>query len=426
MTDAGTSQRVSDLEREVSLLKNRMKKAESFDGSRLVRSGNSRVSVTLYGQVNRAVRFAFTEEDTQVSNVDQDGSGSRLGFLARGRVDEDLTISARTEVEWQYNRRSGTQDNGRTTPNPDLRVDKGDSTERLRARHVDLWTDHRDLGQLWLGKGSIASDAATLISMSGTSYVFAFHGPGVDDAVRASQDGEANKAPRHGFAAFTGQRQSRIMYATPNVMGFRALVSHSEKDRVAAGLRYAGSPFGMKDIRAAMRFGWYRQAGPGATHDGQGDAPGVTVPDPKPNDPTNRTRVGSRPGTQHYGLSGGIMHVPTGFSLSGSWGRTEWGKDPTPDNHMDDRSPEMFAGEVGWTGSVWDMGTTSVSLGYGRWTGAGDDKGHSERVHTAVVQRIVPAATDIYLGVSYDTGKDKMKKDRDAVVIVLTGIRLRF
>ena len=408
MTDAGTGQRVSDLEREVSLLKNRMKKAESFDGSRLVRSGNSRVSLTVYGQVNRAVRFAFTEEDTQVSNVDQDGSSSRLGFLARGRVDEGLTISARTEVEWQYNRRSGIRD--------DVAGEK-ENVERLRARHVDLWTDHRDLGQLWLGKGSIASDAATLITMSGTSYVFAFHGPGVDDSLRASQDGSANAVSRHGFAAFTGQRQSRIMYATPNVMGFRALVSHSEKDRVAAGLRYAGSPFGMKDIRAAMRFGWYRQAGPGATHDGQGDAPDVEVQD---------TRVGSRPGTQHYGLSGGIMHVPTGFSLSGSWGRTEWGKDPTPDNHMDDRSPEMFAGEVGWTGSVWDMGTTSVSLGYGRWTGGGDDKGHSERVHTAVVQRIVPAATDIYLGVSYDTGKDKMKKDRDAVVIVLTGIRLRF
>ncbi len=394
MTDAGTGQRVSDLEREVSLLKNRMKKAESFDGSRLVRSGNSRVSLTVYGQVNRAVRFAFTEEDTQVSNVDQDGSSSRLGFLARGRVDEGLTISARTEVEWQYNRRSGTRD------------DNGDSTERVRARHVDLWTDHRDLGQLWLGKGSIASDAATLITMSGTSYVFAFHGPGADDSLKASQDGSANTVDRHGFLAFTGQRQSRIMYATPNVMGFKALVSHSEKDRVAAGLHYAGSPFGMKDIRAAMRFGWHRQAGAGATHDDLGDS--------------------RRPGTQHYGLSGGIMHVPTGFSLSGSWGRTEWGKDPTPDNHMDDRSPEMFAGEVGWTGSVWDMGTTSVSLGYGRWTGGGDDKGHSERVHAAVVQRIVPAATDIYLGVSYDTGKDADKKDRDAVVIVLTGIRLRF
>ncbi|MCY4190409.1 MAG: hypothetical protein OXC54_01455 [Rhodospirillaceae bacterium] len=54
--------------------------------------------------MNRAVRFALTKGDTQVSHVDQDGSGSQIGFLAQGRVDPDLAISARTEVEWQYNR----------------------------------------------------------------------------------------------------------------------------------------------------------------------------------------------------------------------------------------------------------------------------------------------------------------------------------
>ena len=50
------------------------------------------------------MRFALTKGDTQVSHVDQDGSGSQIGFLAQGRVDPDLAISARTEVEWQYNR----------------------------------------------------------------------------------------------------------------------------------------------------------------------------------------------------------------------------------------------------------------------------------------------------------------------------------
>ena len=36
MTDAGMGKRVSALEREVSLLKNRLAKAESFDGSRML------------------------------------------------------------------------------------------------------------------------------------------------------------------------------------------------------------------------------------------------------------------------------------------------------------------------------------------------------------------------------------------------------
>ncbi len=404
--------RVSDLEREVSLLKNRLSKAESFDGSRIVRSGNSRVKVTVYGQVSRSVRFAFDKHNTEVHHVDQDGSGSRLGFLAQGRIDPDLAISARTEVEWQYNRRSGTRD------------DNGDTTERLRARHVDLWTDHKDLGQLWLGKGSIASDAATLISLSGTSWVFAFHGPGADDSLRASQDGRANAVARHGFLAFTGQRQSRIMYATPNVMGFRALVSHSEKDRIAAGLRYGGSPFGMKNVRAAMRFGWVKLPGDGATVSKKAaSVAGVGGEDPTLTEHSHTPASGGGAGdAEAYGVSGGIMHVPTGLNLSGSYA--------SRDNNDSAVDPDMFAMELGWTGSIWGMGATSVSVGYGRWNdweggGGGFKEGRTERYHVAVNQNVDPAATDVYFGVSYDDGKNG-EMERESVVIVVTGIRIKF
>jgi len=406
MTDAGMGQRVSDLEREVSLLKNRLKKAESFDGSRIVRSGNSRVKLTIYGQVSRAVRFGFDKHNTEVHHVDTDGSGSRLGFLARGRVDPDLAISGRIVVGWQENRRSATHDgNGPNT--------------RLRSRRVEIWTDHKDLGQLWLGKGSIAGDAAHLITMSGTSPIFGFGGPGGDDGTRATGKDGDSKHNRHGFFSFFGQRENRIMYATPNVMGFRALVSHSERDTVSAGLHYAGTPFGMKDVRAAMRFGWQRQPGEGAT----APAPANNAGD-----------------AEAYGVSGGIMHVPTGLNLSGSWAsrdnkRTRNGQTGMMSPDLPD--PDMFAVEVGWTGSIWDMGSTSVSFGYGRWNdwelGGGRPpspvKGYTEHHHVAVNQNVDPAAADVYFGVSYDDGKNmvgKMLMEREAVVVVVTGVRIKF
>ncbi len=402
MTDAGTSQRVSDLEREVSLLKNRMKKAESFDGSRLVRSGNSRVSLTVYGQVSRSVRFAFDKHNTEVHHVDQDGSGSRLGFLARGRVDEDLALSGRIVTGWQYNRRSATWDGSGNN----AAVDSSDSGNvRIRARRIEVWADHRDLGQLWLGKGSIAGDAAHLISMSGTSPIFGFGGPGGDDGIRASgTTGEGNTMyRRHGFFSFFGQRENRIMYATPNVMGFKALVSHSEEDTVSAGLHYAGNPFGMKDVRAAMRFGWAQMPGAGATSSME-----------------DATSAGD---AEAYGVSGGIMHVPTGLNLSGSWAsRDNKGAMQT--------DPEMYAVEVGWTGGIWAMGKTSVAVGYGRWNDwvpgpGGFQDGHTERYHVAVNQNVDPAATDVYFGVSYDDGENE-GMDRESVVIVVTGIRIKF
>ena len=232
------------------------------------------------------------------------------------------------------------------------------------------------------------------------------------------------------------------MYATPNVMGFRALVSHSERDTVSAGLHYAGSPFGMKDVRAVMRFGWQRLPGAGATLPTVPEKPAsvkVTLPENAALDtPANikeaveGVEVESTPKTaavrysagdaEAYGVSGGIMHVPTGLNLSGSWARR--------DNNNTSVDPDMYAVEVGWTGGIWAMGKTSVAVGYGRWNdweggGGGFKDGYTERYHVAVNQNVDPAATDVYFGVSYDDGENE-GMDRESVVIVVTGIRIKF
>jgi len=393
MTDAGLEKRVSDLEREVALLKNRLKTAKSCDCSRMVRSGNSRVKVTLYGQVNRAFRVAFSSSDTQTSHVDSDGSSSRLGFLARGRLSPDLTISARIEVEWQENRRSATRD-------------ATDGNVRVRARHVDLWLDHKDLGQLWMGHGSIAGDAAHLFSISGTSYVFSFGGAGGDDGLLAAQGG-SQVAGRHGFFTFFGARQNRIMYVTPNIMGFRVRVSHGEQDSVSVGIRYSGNPFGMKDFRAIMAAGYVNNPGRGASS------------------PAN-TGAGNANG---YGVSGGILHVPTGLNISAAWALLA-GHNATRNVHG---NPHMFAVEGGWTGKIWAMGATNVTIGYAIWHHqsnvapgtVGIGTGRTYRYWFAVNQNLDQAASDVYLGISYDDGQYN-GAGREGVVVVLTGIRIRF
>ncbi|MCY4237913.1 MAG: porin [Rhodospirillaceae bacterium] len=394
---------------------------------------NSRVKVTVYGQVSRSVRFAFDKHNTEVHHVDQDGSGSRLGFLAQGRVDPDLAISGRIVVGWQENRRSATHDgNGPNT--------------RLRSRHVDLWTDHKDLGQLWLGHGGLAGGAANVKTLSGTSYVFGFGGPGLDSGILATGKDGHSKYARHTFLTFTGARANRIMYVTPNVMGFRASVSHSDKDQISAGLDYAGNPFGMKNVRAVMGFGWTRLPGDGATFPGGAGKPTVIV-NPAGTAPAVRPAMrvpGGGADAQAYAVSGGIMHVPTGLNISASWAVRDHQRDGTPAKPTPDDA-KAFGVEVGWTGSIWGMGATSVSVGYGRWENeegpAGPagrtaamgryHEGHSERYHVAVVQNIDPAASDVYFGVSYDDGKSmhhgtKKLMEREAVVSIVTGIRIKF
>lgn len=386
MTDAGLEKRVSDLEREVALLKNRLKTAKSCDCDRIVRSGNSRVKVTLYGQVNRAVRFSFASSDTQITHVDNDGSSSRLGFLARGRINPDLTISARIEVEWQENRRSATRD-------------ATDGNLRVRARHVDLWFDHKDLGQLWMGHGSVASDAAHLFSISGTSYIFSFGGPGGDDGILAPNAAGTQAAGRHGFFTFFGARNNRIMYVTPNILGFRIRVSHDERNSVSAGIRYSGNPFGLKDFRAIMAAGYSHF--PGA----QANAPGVGAGN-----------------ANAYGVSGGVLHVPTGLNISAAYAIR------VAHNAAQRQNPHMFAVEGGWRGKIWAMGATAVTVGYGIWhhqSNGGGNTGRTYRYHFAVNQAIEAAATDIYMGVSYDDGQFN-GAGREGVVIFLMGARIKF
>jgi len=169
------------------------------------------------------------------------------------------------------------------------------------------------------------------------------------------------------------------------------------------------------DSKAAMRCGWQPQPAERAT----APAPANTAGD-----------------AEAYGVSGGIMHVPTGLNLSGSWAsrdnkRTRNGQTGMMSPDLPD--PDMFAVEVGWTGSIWDMGSTSVSFGFGRWNdwelGGGRPpspvKGYTERYHVAVNQNVDPAASDVYFGVSYDVGKNE-GMEREAVVIVVTGIRIKF
>ena len=130
------------------------------------------MKVTIYGQVNKALRISSSGGDTQVDVVDNDGSSSRIGIRAVGKIDKDISIVGWHELEWQYNRRSAT-DGARGG-------DNGEGNSRLRARHVDLQLSHKDAGQIHIGQGSIAGDAADLISLGGVGHVFGTAGMAAD------------------------------------------------------------------------------------------------------------------------------------------------------------------------------------------------------------------------------------------------------
>ena len=130
------------------------------------------MKVTIYGQVNRAIRFANTGDNTEITSVDNDGSSSRIGSPGgrQGQPEPDHRRPAPSS--------NGRQNHGAPAPVKKTRA-AGPASDKLAtcvARHVDLWLDHKDIGKLSMGHGSIAGDAAGLYELTGVSFVYGFAG----------------------------------------------------------------------------------------------------------------------------------------------------------------------------------------------------------------------------------------------------------
>ena len=380
MTKAGMDKRVADLEREVTLLKNQMKSAMmAKPADKNIQSGNSRVKVTLYGQVNRAIRFANTGANTEITSVDNDGSSSRLGIRAVGKVNANLTIGALHELEWQENPRSGANagndgkvhgNTGKADPDDHTHTQSSTNNGRVRPRHVDLWLDHKNLGKLSMGHGSIAGDAGGLYDLSGVGYVYGFAGANGTDGVSADasvplSDGSTMAATgkARGYRPFNffGARENRIRYDTPSLMGARVSLSYNENKGWSAGLTYAGAPPGVKNFTALFAAG-YRD------NDGAKTA---------------------------WALSGGIKHNSSGFNVNGSY-------DTDGEENAKGVQWSQWGVTLGWSGKVNDSGGTSIGVGFNR--SSDGQEASANQYWLAIVQSLDAAAADVYAGVSYDSG----------------------
>ena len=362
ITKAGMDKRVADLEREVTLLKNQMKSAMmAKPADKMIESGNSRVKVTIYGQVNKALRVTSSAGETSIQTVDNDGSSSRLGIRAVGQANPNVTIGGWHELEWQENRRSATS-----------QINAGN--DRVRSRHVELWVDHKNLGQLWIGHGAIAGDAGGLFSVTGTGHVFGSGTHIASDGVTANGDSRGTKS-----FSFFGARENRIMYVTPSLMGGRLRASYGENKSWSLGLRYGGAPPGVKDFSTAFAAG-YRY---------------------DPNEATGAAKTS-------YAVSGGVKHS-SGFNISGGYeGSRVKG---------DSAKPFDWFVEGGWTGKLSDMGATSLGIGYA----ASSDgmMGTAQQYWLAINQNVDSAAADVYAGVSFDSGS--VTTDAVAAIAAVAG-----
>ena len=205
-----------------------------------VSSGNDRVSLTLSGQVNRALLWADDGTNSRVFHVDNDNSSTRIRMDGKGRLNQDIGIGSQIEVQFESNSSSSMTIDGAST-----------SPDNFTKRKLELYFDHRRFGKLWLGHGDTASNGVSEVDLSGTAVVTY---SSVADMAGGIEFGGLGGTPISTvYSNMDGlSRDDRIRYDTPSFNGFTVSASNADSAKYDIAGRFAGSlDSGMKIAAAA-------------------------------------------------------------------------------------------------------------------------------------------------------------------------------
>ncbi len=198
-------------------------------GAAEVSSGNNEVSLTLSGQVNRALLWADDGTNSRVLHVDNDNSSTRIRLVGDGRLNPDISVGAQIEVQFESNSSS------------DITIDgTSGSPDNFTKRKLEVYFDHQRLGKLWLGHGDTASNGVSEVDLSGTAVVTY---SSVADMAGGIEFGGLGGVPINAvYSNMDGiGRDDRIRYDTPSFSGFVISVSNADSAKYDVAARYAGS-----------------------------------------------------------------------------------------------------------------------------------------------------------------------------------------
>lgn len=206
-----------------------------------VSSGNNDVSLTLSGQVNRALLWADDGANSRVLHVDNDNSSTRMRLVGNGALNQDTAVGAQIEVEIESESSS------------DIAIDgTGAGGGTFTERKLEVYFDHRRYGKLWLGQGDTASNGVSEVDLSGTTVVtysaindmaggigFVGTGSAIGD-VYSNMDGLG--------------RDDRIRYDSPSLGGFTISASNADSAKYDVAARFSGELDGGLKFAAAAGY----------------------------------------------------------------------------------------------------------------------------------------------------------------------------
>ena len=343
-----------------------------------VRSRNDKVSLKIYGQVNRAALYANDGDEGNWFFVDNDNSSTRIGLLGSTNAIEHFSLGTKLEFEFESN-----------PSNEVSQEDKnGVGDNNFKKRHLDIFLTSKRFGQLSLGHGDTASNNTAEVDLSGTDvvgYSSIADMAGGQFFFDNDTDDLSDTTIGDVFSNFDGLgRDDRLRYDTPDFYGFVASGSVVSGDAADVALRYSA------------KFGDFKLAAAAAYSDPAGTS-----------DSVDDTIDGS--------IS--VLHG-SGFNLTFAGG--------TRDYKISGRDDGTFYyGKLGYQRKFFSIGITAMSVDYSRNEDVEQEGDEADTVGFQFVQNIDQWATEYFLGYRYHS-LDRDDTDFDDINAVMTGLRVKF
>lgn len=362
-----------------------------------IKSGRSsdKASLTVSGQVNRAVLFADDGENAEIFHVDNDNSSTRIRFVGKGQVTDDFSVGTLIELDWESANSPTVNQNNTETTNP------GGFTER----HMTVYLDSKKLGRLWLGQGDTASNGTSEVDLSGTAIVTY---SGVVDMAggilfqdAANGNAFGTKIGSHYSNNDGLSRNDRIRYDTPTLAGFKLSLSHTGGGAADAALRYSGKFAGTK-VSAAIAY----------------------------------SNQSSNSSSKEDGINGSVSVLhDSGINATFSMSTVELERPKTLAKTVgnNDTQSHLYA-KIGYIAKIFEVGTTRFSIDYGMADDVSVEGDEFTAYSVAVVQNFKDIAADFYLAIKnheldrtgLNTATVPVAFDFEDVLAVMAGARVKF
>ncbi|MGD9830179.1 MAG: porin [Hyphomicrobiaceae bacterium] len=268
-----------------------------------VRKGNRKVSVTLSGQVNRALLYWNDGSESGVYSIDNTQSSTRMRLRGSAKIAAHWT--AGFYMEWETVGAPGSAVN-----QIDSRGGAGTGNTlagRLGLRQANWWIKHAQLGTLTVGRLSIATKDLSLITLGGisaASYSLQLNGNGffLRPVGFTGVEGLSTNTLGNFWPKQDTHRAEGVRYDSPTIAGFTLSAAWADDDRWDVALRYAGEFSG---VRIAGGVGYFSDGWEQATTAGL---------------------LGSRGSREQNSFMAtlALMHVPTGLFVNGQYFHTSF------------------------------------------------------------------------------------------------------